>query len=373
MNRLPSRVLITGGAGFIGAALADELLAQNCEVRVLDSLDGQVHPSGELPDYLSRDVDFHRGDVRDRDVVSRALKGVDAVCHFAAAVGVGQSMYEIERYTSVNDVGTAVLLEAAAEAGTAQLLVASSMSIYGEGLARGPRGLVAPMERTQTQLRAGQWELRSGAGDVFEPVPTPESKPPSLNSIYALNKYNQERMCLIFGRAYGRRVTALRFFNVYGPNQALSNPYTGVLAIFGSRLINGNPPMIFEDGEQRRDFVHVRDIARACRLALQSPEADGEVINIGSGIGRTIHEVARMLAQATGHSDIIPHRTGRYRAGDIRHCFADVSLAKQLLGYEPQIEFADGLQEFAAWLSTQVAADQVEQATAELARRGLVA
>jgi len=373
LKSLPSSVLITGGAGFIGAHLAAELLAHGVRVRVLDVLDPQVHADGSRPEYLDRDAEVIEGDVRDEAAVRRALRGVDAVCHLASAVGVGQSMYEIARYTSVNDVGTAVLLEALADTDVEQILLASSMSVYGEGATRGPGGPVDPPERTTEQLKAGRWELETADGTPLEPIPTAETKRPALGSVYALNKFTQERMALVFGRAYGRKATALRFFNVYGPYQALSNPYTGVLAIFGSRLLNGRPPMVFEDGLQRRDFVHVKDVARACRLALETPAADGEVINVGSGEGRTIREVAEALAAATARDDLSPHCTGKYRAGDIRHCFADLSRARSLLGYEPQVDFAEGLVELADWLSTQVAVDRVDDATEELARRGLVA
>ena len=365
--------LIIGGAGFIGAHLAEELLRSGYRIRVLDNLDGQVHRNGR-PAYLSSEAELIQGDVRDRDTLRQALKGADAVCHLAAAVGVGQSMYQIAHYTSVNDLGTAVLLEELAERPEVRrLLVASSMSIYGEGLARAGGRMVEPEERPLEQLKAGQWELRLPNGEVLEPVATPESKRPTLSSIYALNKYNQERMGLIFGRAYNRQVVALRFFNVYGPHQALSNPYTGVLAIFGARLLNGRPPMVFEDGNQRRDFVHVRDVARACRLALEVPAAAGQVINIGSGQSRTVIEVAQALAAATGNRQLTPHVVGKYRAGDIRHCFADISLARRLLGYEPEVRFEDGIAELAEWLSGEIAEDAVEQATEELSKRGLVA
>jgi dTDP-L-rhamnose 4-epimerase len=365
-------VLITGGAGFIGTHLAAELLAAGCAVRVLDNLDPQVHPERRRPRYLSNEAEVVLGDVRSLDTVRGALEGVDAVCHLAAAVGVGQSMYEIEHYTAVNDLGTAVLLEAMIASDVRRLLIASSMSIYGEGLTRGPGGLCDPPQRSLDQLKAGRWELEADAGESLEPVPTPETKTPALGSIYALNKYNQERMCLIFGRAYGIDVVATRFFNVYGPNQALSNPYTGVLAIFAARLLNRKPPLVFEDGMQRRDFVHVRDVARACRLALETPAAAGQVVNIGSGQSRTVLDVARLLSEATGREDIAPECTGKYRVGDIRHCFADISLARRLLDFEPQIAFGDGIAELADWLSTQIAIDRVDQATDELARRGLV-
>jgi dTDP-L-rhamnose 4-epimerase len=366
-------ILITGGAGFIGSHLARELLGAGLTVRVLDNLDPQVHGSHSRPAYLHPDVEFLSGDVCDRDRVRSALHGVDMVCHLAAKVGVGQSMYEIARYTEANELGTAILLEELTNAGIGKLLVASSMSIYGEGLARIGAQTVEPMQRSLAQLKSGSWELQTPHGQALEPIPTPETKSASLTSVYALNKYAQERMCLIWGQAYGQHVTAMRFFNVYGPDQALSNPYTGVLAIFGSRLLNGRPPLIFEDGLQRRDFVHVTDVARACRLALETDAAAGQAINVGSGQSRSVQDVALTLARAMGRDDIAPQISGKYRAGDIRHCFADITLARTLLGFEPQVSFEDGIAELVEWLLEQIATDTVEQATEELSRRGLVA
>jgi dTDP-L-rhamnose 4-epimerase len=369
------KILMTGGAGFIGSHVADELLAHGYQVRALDCLAQQVHGKGAgRPSYLAREVDLMVGDVRDRDAVRRALRGVDAVYHLAAAVGVGQSMYQIEQYTSVNNLGTAVLLEALIERPVERLIVASSMSIYGEGLYRLPDGSeTAAVERTVQQLQAGQWEPRSTFGHAVTPVPTPERKRPSLSSVYALSKYDKERLCLMTGRAYNLPAVALRFFNVYGTRQALSNPYTGVLAIFAARLLNGNPPLIFEDGLQQRDFVSVKDVARACRLALEVAEAAGGVFNIGSGHAATVREVARRMAEVLGKSNIRPEITGKYRMGDIRHCFADISHARKVLGYEPKVPFADGLAELAGWLRDQVAQDRVDEMRAELESRGLTA
>ena len=275
---MKKRILIIGGAGFIGSHLADELLAHDYAVRVFDNLDAQVHgaTADGPPDYLSGGVEFVRGDVRDRKAVSAALRGVDAVYHFAALVGVGQSMYEISRYMDVNNLGTGVLLEALIEHPVEKVVVASSMSIYGEGLYRDRSGTVRPgMERPLDQLKAGNWELYDEAGDRLEPVPTPESKMPSLPSIYALTKYDQEQACLKIGAAYKIPTVGLRFFNVFGTRQSLQNPYTGVLAIFAARYLNNKPPLINEDGHQRRDFVSVHDIAQACRLAMEVPAAAG--------------------------------------------------------------------------------------------------
>jgi dTDP-L-rhamnose 4-epimerase len=332
-----------------------------------------VHgPNARRPDYLSRDVELIVGDVRDKETVRRSLAGVDAVYHFAAAVGVGQSMYEIANYTSLNNFGTAVLLEALIERPVQRLIVASSMSIYGEGLYQDPDGNVsAGLERTIEQLRNHEWEVRNNRAQVLKPVPTPESKQPTLASIYALNKFDQERMCLMIGRAYAIPAVAMRFFNVYGPRQALSNPYTGVLAIFASRLMNDKPPLIFEDGLQQRDFVSVHDIATACRLALEVPDAANRVFNVGSGRAYTIREIAHKMARVLGKEDLQPEISGKYRVGDIRHCFADIRLARRLFGYEPRVALEDGLTELAEWLEGQEANDQVAQAQEELSRRGL--
>jgi dTDP-L-rhamnose 4-epimerase len=366
-------VLITGGAGFIGSHLADELLRRGYRVRALDSLSPQVHGEGAgRPEYLDPEVELQVGDVRDAGATERALEGVDAVFHFAAAVGVGQSMYEVGHYTSVNNLGTAVLLEALIRRPVERLVVASSMSLYGEGLYRAPDGrLVAGAERDLGQLKRGDWELREEGGELLTPLPTPEWKQPSLASVYALSKYDQERLCLLIGRAYDIQTVALRFFNVYGTRQALSNPYTGVLAIFASRLLNGNAPLIFEDGQQRRDFVSVRDVARACRLALETEGAGGGVFNVGSGESYAISELAERLATVMGRGELRPEVSGQYRVGDIRHCFADISEARRVLGYEPRVGLEEGMAELASWLEGQAAFDRVEEARRELAARGL--
>jgi dTDP-L-rhamnose 4-epimerase len=322
-------------------------------VRVLDSLVPQVHEGRGTADVV--------GDVRDPDIVRRALDGVDAVVHLAARVGVGQSMYEMAEYTSANSVGTAVLLEALAEKPVRKLVVASSMSIYGEGLYRGGE----PGERTREQLERREWDFPG-----TEPLPTPETKRPALSSIYALTKYDQERACLVAGAAYGIPTVALRLFNVYGPGQALSNPYTGVLAIFAARLLNDRAPRVFEDGEQRRDFVSVHDVARAFALALERDGADGLAVNVGSGDSITVNALAESLARTLG-KDIAPEVTGDFRVGDIRHCFADIALARETLGFEPQVTLDNGIAELADWLAGQTAVDRVDEATAELARRGL--
>ncbi len=367
------KVLITGGAGFIGSHLADELLEKGYQVRVLDNISEQVHGKArKKPEYLNPGVELITGDIRDPQKVKEALKHIDSVYHYAAMVGVGQSMYEVKEYTDVNNVGTAVLLEALSKNKVEKLVVASSMSIYGEGLYKNAEGAVkAGVDRDLEQLRAGDWETYDAKGAVLTPYPTPETKAPSLSSVYALSKYDQERMCLLIGKAYNIPTVALRFFNVYGTRQSLSNPYTGVLAIFASRLMNNNPVLIFEDGNQKRDFVSVLDIAQASRLVLETPEADYEVFNVGSGNAYTINEIGRNLAEILNKEHIVPEVCGEYRVGDIRHCFADISKARAILGYEPKISLEQGLIELAEWLKGQTADDKVTEARNELAVRGL--
>jgi dTDP-L-rhamnose 4-epimerase len=366
------KVLITGGAGFIGSHLADALVSSGHHVRALDVLLPQVHGSGgRRPEYLSDDVELLVGDVRDPDAVRHALEGVDTVVHFAARVGVGQSMYEIEDYTDTNNRGTAVLLDAIAKRPVERLLVASSMSIYGEGLYRANDTVFHGVVRKPEDLKRGRWEPSGPEEQVLEPVPTPETKQPALASVYALSKYDQERMCLMVGEAYGVPTVALRFFNVYGTRQALSNPYTGVLAIFASRLLNRKSPLVFEDGLQKRDFVHVDDVVQACVRALEVPEAAGRVFNVGSGHVYTVRDIARAMAEVTGRANIRPELTGKYRVGDIRHCFADIAEAQRVLGYAPRVAFDRGLRELAAWLDGKVAIDRVDEARAQLSQRGL--
>ena len=371
---MAERVLVTGGAGFIGRAVCKELLARGNEVRVLDSLIEQVHGDCERPADLPAEVELIRGDIRNKDVVTRSLKGVDSVINLAAEVGVGQSMYAVERYTSVNEVGGAVLFEALIDSPVRRVVTASSMSIYGEGLYRdGDGSLVQNAERRPRTSETQSWDPLDAGGRPLSPVATPEWKQPSLASIYALGKYVQERQTLIMTQAYGMEGTCLRLFNVYGPGQALSNPYTGVLAIFSSRLTNGQRPMIFEDGEQRRDFVYVGDVARAFCEALVNPNANGEVFNIGSGQDRSVKDVARSIARALGRNDVEPEIVGKSRIGDIRHCFCDGSKAAEKLGFRAEKDFDEGLAELSAWVAEQTADDRVDQARAELEARGLVA
>jgi dTDP-L-rhamnose 4-epimerase len=366
------RTLVTGGAGFIGTHLVRELLERGDDVVVLDALEPQVH-GGAQPD-LPSDVRFIHGDVGDPDMADRALAGADRVVHLAAIVGVGQSMYEIARYTRGNTLATAVFLErvVAMRDLPRRLVVASSMSIYGEGEYSCPEhGRMAPPPRPEAQLLLREWEAACPrCGHELRPVGTSEAKPLIPTSIYAINKRDHEEMCLVTGAAYGLPSTAVRFFNVYGPGQALSNPYTGVAAIFASRLMNAKAPIIFEDGRQSRDFIHVSDIVRGILLALESDAPSGQAVNLGTGQQTTVAQVAQVIAEGLG-VQIEPQIADRYRAGDIRHCFADTARARALLGFEAHVRFEDGMAALTQWLAGQEADDRVDAATHELAARGL--
>src|SRR5687767_9708162 len=367
-------ILVTGGAGFIGSHLVDALVAAGHRVRVLDLLVSQVHGENS-PQYLHPEAEFIHGDVCDTALLHTALNGIDAVYHEAAEVGVGQSMYEIQRYVRANDMGTAALLEVLVERRQPlrKLIVASSMSIYGEGAYTCSNcGVVAPQLRPAEQLRERRWELEcSGCKAKLSPRPTPEDKPLFPTSVYAITKQDQEQFCLVVGRAYGIPTVALRYFNVYGPRQALSNPYTGVCAIFSSRLLNDQPPVVFEDGEQTRDFVHVSDIVQANLLALESDRADYQALNVGTGIATSINTITSLLSEGLGKK-LAPEIVGKYREGDIRHCIADISRARALLGYSPRVTMERGIPELLEWVKGQRATDQVAQATAELEARQLV-
>ena len=368
------RILVTGGAGFVGSHLVDRLVREGHAVRILDNLDPQVHPDSRPPDYLNPAAEFVRGDVRDREAVTKALNGVEVLYHLAAAVGVGQSMYEVLRYVEVNALGAGVVLDILANQGHSvrKMIVASSMSCYGEGKyhcdACGP---VFPKLRSAEQLARRDWEMHCpGCGATAKPVPTDEEKPLFPTSIYAITKRDHEEMFLTVGRAYGIPTVALRFFNIYGPRQALSNPYTGVAAIFSSRLLNGAPPIIFEDGLQTRDFIHVSDIVSALIMALHDDHANGQILNVGTGRAMSVIELARLLSERLGFKGA-PQIENEFREGDVRHCYADVRRIRSLLGWEPRVAFEEGIDELMRWVQTQTAQDAVLSAKAELERRGL--
>jgi dTDP-L-rhamnose 4-epimerase len=372
-----SGVLVTGGAGFIGSHLVDALIEKGHRVRVFDSLEPQVHgPRREVPEYLNPAAELVLGDVLDRGALLQALNGISVVFHYAAAVGVGQSMYEIQRYVEANTLGGANLLDILAneEHQVEKLIVASSMSIYGEGKYRcGECGVVYPQLRPDEQLREREWEMRCPhCGEEARPLPTDEAKPLYPTSIYAITKRDHEEMFLCFGRAYGIPAVALRFFNVYGPRQALSNPYTGVAAIFCSRLLNHEPPVIYEDGLQSRDFIHVQDVVQASLLAMERSEADYEVFNVGTGTPMTILEVSRVLIDNLADGELEPVVVGQYRRGDIRHCFADIGKMQERLDFRPEVSFEEGVSELISWVREQEAADGFHRVDRELKEKDLV-
>lgn len=370
--------LVTGGAGFIGSHLVDALVNRGDRVRVLDNLDPQVHGEDPRPMLIADHVDtgrveFVRGDVSDRHTVDAALDGVDTVFHQAAAVGVGQSMYRIADYVRANTLGGAVLLEAIVgrRDRIRRVVVASSMSIYGEGRYHcSVHGDVAPPLRTKDQLAGGDYEMHCPVCSLpVEARPTPESKPLQPTSVYAVTKRDHEELFLSVGAAYDLPTVALRYFNVYGPRQSLDNPYTGVAAIFTSRLLNDRPPLIFEDGRQSRDFVHVSDIVAANLRALSSDAAVGGAYNIGTGRSLSLQEMVGALQSRLGGPG--PRYVGRFRQGDIRHCFADTTRARDELGFEARVRFEDGIDDLAAWARDQSPEDRVDQATGELEDAGL--
>jgi dTDP-L-rhamnose 4-epimerase len=352
-------VLITGGAGFIGSHLADVMIERGFQVTVLDALLPQVHGDAEKdaegwPVYLNPKVLRIKGNVLDADVFRDALEGVTHLAHLAASVGVGQSMTDIVEYTRNN-------------------AVASSMSIYGEGAYRNSESgeRAAPLPRTADQLKAQEWDLFEN-GAVLDPLPTNEDKPLQPGSIYAINKRDHEEMFLSVGRALDIPTVALRLFNAYGSRQALSNPYTGVAAIFISRLVNDSAPLIFEDGEQRRDFVHVRDVAEAFATVLESDKRLWDAFNVGSGKSITVREIAQMLARQLG-KNIAPEILGRYRVGDIRHCFADISKIERVFGIAPKRDFESGMAELIEWVKTaQKPVDRSGESMAQLERGKLL-
>jgi dTDP-L-rhamnose 4-epimerase len=373
---MPERILITGGAGFVGSHLADDLAARGYQVTLFDNLEPQVHGAGaSRPPYLDPKHTLVVGDVRDAAALGPLVRAADVVVHLAAMVGVGQSMYQVRRYTDVNAMGMATLLDLLVEdrAQVRKLLVASSMSIYGEGAYQCSEcGPVAPKLRPSTQLQAGEWEMRCPrCGGAAEPRPTDEDKPLYPTSIYAINKRDHEEMALAFGHAYELPAVALRFFNIYGSRQALTNPYTGVAAIFSGRMLAGETPVVYEDGLQQRDFVHVSDIVQACRLSIEQPAADYQVLNVGTGQPVSVLDVGRLIATELGWTSGF-EVTRKFRAGDIRHCYADISRITSLLGYRPTYRFEDGVRELVQWVRAQQGQASSGDPTAQLAAYGLV-
>lgn len=377
MTRNKKRVLVTGGAGFIGSHIVDRLVDEGYEVIIYDNLDPQVH-NGK-PDYLNTKAELIEADVRDRDKLKKILREVHIVSHQAAIVGVGQSMYEIERYVDVNTKGTAVLLDLIVNDKNIEiekLIIASSMSTYGEGTyyCCKCKELKYPNLRDEAQMKQHEWEHKCcTCGSILEPAATLESKPLHTTSIYAQTKKDQEEMALMTGRAYGIPTVALRYFNVYGPRQSLNNPYTGVCAIFSSRIKNDHTPLIYEDGNQKRDFIYVTDIARANQLAIERPEANMHVFNVGTGRPRTIKEIADLLLKLYGKQNRLkPEIVSKFREGDIRHCYADISKIRNTLGFEPVVSFEEGMKKLIEWGKQQEARDKFEQVETELRQKGLL-
>jgi dTDP-L-rhamnose 4-epimerase len=369
-----SGVLVTGGAGFIGSHLVDLLLARGERVTVLDNLDRLAHPDAR-PAHLDREAELIEGDLRDDRAVGQALEGVDRVFHLGGVVGNGESMVNVRRAVEHNAGGTATLLEAAIARRDRirRLVVASSMVVYGEGSyhCRG-HGRVHPPLRPPERMRRREWEPRCPlCGAQLEPVATREDAPLAPTSVYGITKRDQEELALVLGRAYGLESVALRYLNVYGPRQALSNPYTGVAAIFAARVLNGRRPLVFEDGAQIRDLVHVSDVVRATAAAMDAPGAPGQAINVATGRRVRVRDLARRIAAALG-SELEPDLTGEHRAGDIRHCFADVARARELLGFEARTTLDDGLPELAAWVGRNLVRERGDEAVAGLRARGLV-
>ncbi len=372
-----ANVLVTGGAGFIGSHLVDELVKRGHRVRVFDSLVHQVH-HGRIPKHLNQEAEFYLGDVRDKEALSKALEGVDVVYHQAAEVGLGQSMYEISRYVSANILGTANVLDLIVNnpllrRNVQKIIVAASISQYGEGAYTCKNcGIHHPKIRSDDQLNKKQWEyLCPNCEEPLIPIPTTEEKPQHVTSIYGITKKAQEQMVLNVGQAYAIPVVALRYFNVYGPRQSLQNPYTGVAAIFASRIKHNQLPLIFEDGNQKRDFVSVHDIVQANMLAMEKDKADYHAFNIGSGETVTIKHIADTLLQLSG-KNIAPVITEQYRKGDIRHCFANIEKAQRLLGYAPKHNFRNGMQDILSFAETAPSQDLFNTAKEQLHTRGLI-
>lgn len=369
------KVLVTGGAGFIGSFIVDKLVSDGHSVRVYDNLEPQVH-HGQVPAYLNRDAEFVQADICDEDRLDEALRGVDVVFHKAAMVGVGQSMYQPLKYTRVNTLGGATLLDLLVNKHrdhVRKVIVAASMSEYGEGLYRcAEHGLLKPELRTDAQLERHEWDLPCPhCGRTLSPVPTPETTPLACSSVYALNKRDHEDYFQNIGKAFGIPVVALRYFNVYGPRQSLSNPYTGVAAIFISRLKAGNNPVIFEDGEQSRDFVSVHDIADVNIAVMNDSRADYEVFNVGSGMKISIKELAELIIDTYGASAAV-EITNQYRKGDIRHCFADVSKIERRIGWKPKADRRAAMQELINWSETAQSSDLFDEAARILKSKGVI-
>ncbi len=367
------KILVTGGCGFIGSHLVDRLVSEGNQVKIYDMLEPQVH-LGKKPGYLNAHAEYIFADLRSKERLKKALRNVEVIFHLAAQVGVGQSMYQIEKYISHNVGGTAVLLDLLVNSKNKvkKIIVASSMSIYGEGAYRCKTcGIVSPYLRSATQLKKRDWEMRCPkCKGKARDIPTPENKPLYPSSVYATTKRSQEEMCLEVGMAYKIPTVALRYFNVYGPRQSLSNPYTGVAAIFLSRVKNNQPPLVFEDGKQSRDFICVSDLVDANVMAMKNKEADYEFFNVGTGNPHSILGIAISIISLCC-KDLKPIVLNKFRAGDIRHCYADTTKIKNKLGFRPRVTFQEGMKKLILWSENEKAIDFTHKAQSELVKRGL--
>ncbi|MEM7689154.1 MAG: SDR family NAD(P)-dependent oxidoreductase [Pseudomonadota bacterium] len=374
------KVLITGGAGFIGSRLALRLARDGHEISVFDNFLEQVHgPAPEQTDHyrtLSKSARIIHGDVTDRAALKSALEGVEAVVHFAAETGTGQSMYAIERYNAVNIGGTALLLDILANTDhtVRRVLVASSRAIYGEGRYRAPDGsFVYPAHRSEADMQAGDFAVKTpGVEGPLRLVATDESSKIHPSSVYGITKQVQEQLVMTVCPSIGIEATALRYQNVYGPGQSLSNPYTGILSIFSNLIMQGKGINIFEDGEESRDFLYVDDAVEATALALGHKNAAGEVFNVGTGVPVSVMEVAQTLVRLFG-AEVPIEVTGQFRLGDIRHNFADMGKIKESLGFEPAWSFERGIAQLVAWAKgSGPQASAYEESLSEMREKGLL-
>jgi dTDP-L-rhamnose 4-epimerase len=372
------KILVTGGCGFIGSHLVDELIKEDYYIRVLDNLDPQVHgKSQNQPDYLNPKAEYIFGDIRDPEVVKNSIMDIDIVFNLAAAVGVAQSMYQIKRYIDVNSHGTSNLLDQIihTENSVKKIILASSMTIYGEGAyyCENEDKKVYPKLRSIDNLKKHQWEIKCpDCKHSLRPISTPESKPLYSNSVYAQSKRHQEEITLLIGKTYGIPSVALRFFNVYGPRQALSNPYTGVCAIFSSRILNGNNPIIFEDGKQTRDFIHIFDVINALKLSMEKQKANYNYYNVGTGYPISILEIAKILIDRM-NKNLKPEIKNQFRKGDTRHCYADISKIKKDMDFQPKFNFKEGISTLINWVSKQSRVeDALDESLNELNKKGLI-
>ena len=371
-------ILITGGAGFIGSRLCEKLFDQGNNITVLDNLSEQIHGNGEsfLFNKIKDKCTFIKGDVRDKNDWAHAIKNQQIIIHLAAETGTGQSMYEVEKYTNVNVIGTSHMLEILANSNhnVKKIIVASSRSIYGEGKYNcKTHGVQYPSKRKEEDMKKGEFNPKcSMCNSTLNLLPTDEQSKIHPSSIYGINKQQQEQMVMLMGESLSIAPVAFRYQNVYGPGQSLSNPYTGILSVFSTRILNGNNLDIYEDGEETRDFVYIEDAVDATILGMEKEEANGNIFNVGSGVSTRVLDVANTLKRLY-NSEINITVSGKFRLGDIRHNFADLSKSKDILGFTPKYNFERGITEFVNWVKTQeVMEDKYEKSIQQLKNKGLI-